>query len=91
VLLLGTAVLLSGGSAVAQPAASPRILIDAAKVEGEISPTLYGQFDEFMFEGVKGGLSAELVRDRSFSPRILIPTTRSATEFTREGFRSGRE
>jgi alpha-N-arabinofuranosidase len=66
VLLLGTAVLLSGGSTVAQPAASPRILIDAAKVEGEISPTLYGQFDEFMFEGVKGGLSAELVRDRSF-------------------------
>src|SRR4030081_1531045 len=52
--------------AVAQPAASARITIDAAKSEGEISPTLYGQFDEFMFQGVKGGLSAELVRDRSF-------------------------
>jgi alpha-N-arabinofuranosidase len=27
---------------------------------------LYGQFDEFMFEGVKRGLTAELIRDRSF-------------------------
>src|SRR5439155_8603599 len=26
----------------------------------------YGQFDEFMFEGVKRGLTAELTRDRSF-------------------------
>jgi len=51
---------------VAQLAPTAKIVIDAAKVEGEISPTLYGQFDEFMFEGVKGGLSAELLRDRSF-------------------------
>lgn len=43
-----------------------RIEIDAGKVEGRISPTLYGQFIEFMFEGVKGGMSAELVRNRSF-------------------------
>ncbi len=42
------------------------ISIDAGKVEGNISPMLYGQFDEFMFEGVKGGLHAELIRDRSF-------------------------
>lgn len=27
---------------------------------------LYGQFDEFMFEGVKGGLHAEIIRNRSF-------------------------
>ena len=27
--------------------------IDADRVEGQISPVLYGQFDEFMFEGVK--------------------------------------
>lgn len=51
---------------VAQLAPTATIVIDAAKVEGEISPTLYGQFDEFMFEGVKGGLCAELLRDRSF-------------------------
>ncbi len=43
-----------------------RILIDAARVEGRIDPRLYGQFLEFMFEGVKGGLSAELVRNRGF-------------------------
>ena len=40
--------------------------IDADRVEGQISPVLYGQFDEFMFEGVKRGLTAELIRDRSF-------------------------
>lgn len=42
------------------------INIEADRIEGQISPTLYGQFDEFMFEGVKRGLSAELIRDRSF-------------------------
>jgi len=43
-----------------------KIEIDAGKVEGRISPMLYGQFIEFMFEGVKGGLHAELLRNRSF-------------------------
>jgi len=43
-----------------------RITIDAARVEGRIDPRLYGQFAEFMYEGVKGGLSAELVRNRGF-------------------------
>src|ERR1043165_5835618 len=42
------------------------ISVDARKVENRISPLLYGQFLEFMFEGVKRGLSAELIRDRSF-------------------------
>lgn len=45
---------------------SASIRIDASKVEGNISPMLYGQFDEFMFGGVKGGLTAELLRDRGF-------------------------
>ena len=40
--------------------------IRADQVEGQISPQLYGQFDEFMFEGVKRGLTAELIRDRGF-------------------------
>src|SRR5260370_12262521 len=40
--------------------------IDADRVEGQISPVLYGQFDEFMFEAVQRGLTAELIRDRSF-------------------------
>jgi alpha-N-arabinofuranosidase len=42
------------------------ITIDATKVAGPINPTLYGQFMEFMFEGVKEGLTAELIRNRSF-------------------------
>ena len=40
--------------------------INASKVENGISPTLYGQFAEFMFEDIKGGLSAELIRGRGF-------------------------
>ena len=40
--------------------------IDATQIENVISPTLYGQFAEFMFEDIKGGLYAELVRDRGF-------------------------
>ncbi len=43
-----------------------RIIVDAAQVEGQIDSRLYGQFAEFMYEGVKGGLSAELVRNRGF-------------------------
>ncbi|HEY8233676.1 MAG TPA: hypothetical protein VIJ10_13520, partial [Vicinamibacteria bacterium] len=42
------------------------IVVDATRVEGRIDPRLYGQFLEFMFEGVKGGLAAELVRNRGF-------------------------
>ena len=52
-------------SARAQPAEA-RIIIDAAQVEGRIDSRLYGHFIEFMYEGVKGGLSAELVRNRGF-------------------------
>lgn len=48
------------------PPATARITIDAGKVENQISPLLYGQFTEFMFEDIKGGLFAELIRDRSF-------------------------
>jgi len=40
--------------------------INANKVENAISRTLYGQFAEFMFEDIEGGLSAELIRDRGF-------------------------
>jgi alpha-N-arabinofuranosidase len=49
------------------------ITIDAGKVEGQISPLLYGQFAEFMFENIKGGLHAELIRNRSFeeAPSVI--------------------
>jgi alpha-L-arabinofuranosidase len=40
--------------------------IDANKIENVISPLLYGQFAEFMYQDIKGGLSAELIRDRGF-------------------------
>jgi alpha-N-arabinofuranosidase len=49
-----------------EAAAQARILVDANRVESQLSPLLYGQFLEFMFEGIKGGLSAELIRDRGF-------------------------
>jgi alpha-L-arabinofuranosidase len=49
-----------------QEPARASIIIDQSKVEGTVSPLLYGQFAEFMFEGIKGGLHAELIRNRGF-------------------------
>ena len=46
--------------------------INAAKVEGPISPALYGQFMEFMFQGIKEGLTAELIRNRSFEEAASV-------------------
>ena len=70
----GLAVLLCGiyasafprGSSEEKATATASVLIDATRVEGAISTMLYGQFDEFMYEGVKFGLHAEMIRDRSF-------------------------
>ncbi len=54
------------------------ISIDARKIENRISPLLYGQFLEFMYEGVKGGLHAELIRNRSFEePANVIGLSRN--------------
>ena len=50
----------------AQPAGMAAVHVDAGRVENRISPTLYGHFVEFMFEGVKFGLHAELLRNRGF-------------------------
>jgi alpha-N-arabinofuranosidase len=60
---LALLVLLASAEAQSAPA---RIEIDAGKVENPISPQLYGQFTEFMFGDIKGGLHAELLRDRGF-------------------------
>ena len=59
--------------ATAQTSQRASISIDARKVENRISPLLYGQFLEFMYEGIKGGLHAELIRNRSFEeqPNII--------------------
>jgi alpha-L-arabinofuranosidase len=50
----------------AQAPQKASITIDTRRVENSISPLLYGQFLEFMYEGIKGGLHAELLRNRSF-------------------------
>jgi alpha-N-arabinofuranosidase len=50
----------------AQPAGTAAVRVNAGRVENRISPTLYGHFAEFMFEGVKFGLHAELLRNRGF-------------------------
>ena len=50
----------------AQNTTGATLTIDADKIENVISPSLYGQFAEFMFQDIKGGLDAELVRDRGF-------------------------
>lgn len=57
----------------AQATQTASITIDTRKVENRISPLLYGQFLEFMYEGIKGGLHAELIRNRSFEepPNVL--------------------
>lgn len=52
--------------ALAQSGTTASLTIDASKIENTISSTLYGQFAELMFQDVKGGLYAELVRDRGF-------------------------
>jgi alpha-N-arabinofuranosidase len=59
-------VVLGAAPAAAQTPADALVVIEAARGVGAISPTLYGQFVEFMFGGVKGGMHAELLRDRGF-------------------------
>lgn len=74
-----TVVLLCGSAAThaslvrAQTRQTATLTIDARKVENRISPLLYGQFLEFMYEGIKGGLHAELIRNRSFEepPNVI--------------------
>jgi len=77
-LFVLTAVLLWGATTdvsliCAQTTQTATITIDARKVENGISPLLYGQFLEFMYEGIKGGLHAELIRNRSFEepPNVI--------------------
>lgn len=48
------------------PPGTARIVVDAGRVEGRIDPRLYGHFLEFMYEGVKGGLAAEMLKNRGF-------------------------
>jgi alpha-N-arabinofuranosidase len=65
-LLLVLCLLVAFHAVTAQTTQRAAITIDARKIENRISPLLYGQFLEFMYEGIKGGLHAELIRNRSF-------------------------
>ncbi|HEY2971075.1 MAG TPA: alpha-L-arabinofuranosidase C-terminal domain-containing protein [Pyrinomonadaceae bacterium] len=72
-VVLSSAVIVQASLVGAQTSQTATITIDARRVENRISPLLYGQFLEFMFEGMKGGLHAELIRDRSFeeAPNVI--------------------
>ena len=64
--------------AAAQTSQTASIAIDARKIENRINPLLYGQFLEFMYEGIKGGLHAEMIRNRSFEePANVIGLSRN--------------
>jgi alpha-L-arabinofuranosidase len=60
------------GHPTAQPTPRPSapltasVRIDANRVANRLSPQLYGHFIEYMFEGIKFGLHAELLRNRGF-------------------------
>jgi len=84
-----SAVLASGQGARIRPApaAAPApftatVRIDATKVANRISPQLYGHFLEFMFEGIKFGLHAELLKNRGFEEAATV--TGSVTGLPRD-------
>ena len=56
----------------AQTTQRATVTIDARNVANQINPLLYGQFLEFMYEGIKRGLHAELIRNRSFEESANI-------------------
>src|SRR5829696_5362023 len=60
------AVPLHGVTNAASQTTTATITIDTNKIDGEISPMLYGQFVEFMFEGIKRVMFAELLLNRGF-------------------------
>ena len=68
-VLAGVTIVLLGVAEAQQPAAPPLVVsvrVDATKVANRIGPQLYGHFLEFMFEGIKFGLHAELLANRGF-------------------------
>jgi alpha-L-arabinofuranosidase len=70
--VLPVVIAIAGQAVPASPPQTARVDIDASAVEGHISRHLYGQFLEFMFEGIKYGLHAELIRDRGFEEQADI-------------------
>src|SRR6202158_6577392 len=60
--LLASSSRIAGG----QAAVPAPVVVDSTRVEAPSSPTLYGQFAEMMFGGVKRGMHSELLLDRGF-------------------------
>jgi alpha-N-arabinofuranosidase len=58
--------LISLGTSIGTMAQIATINIDATRVENHVSPRMYASFVEMMAEDVKRGLTAEMLRDRSF-------------------------
>ncbi len=59
--------LLTASAALAQKATeTATVTIDASRVENHVSPRMVASFVEMMAEDVKGGMTAEMVHDRSF-------------------------
>jgi alpha-L-arabinofuranosidase len=69
-------VLLAGSAAHSGAGQSPTttIRVDVSKRLNRISPLLYGHFAEFMFENIKSGLWAELLRNRAFEDMAPRPS-----------------
>jgi alpha-N-arabinofuranosidase len=57
---------LAGAPAPAPAPLAVTVRVDASTVVNRIGPRLYGQFLEYMFQGIKGGLHAELLENRGF-------------------------
>lgn len=55
------------------PAPTAFLKIDAAKVNGKVSPMLYGLMTEEINYAYEGGLYAELIRNRSFKADAIVP------------------
>jgi alpha-N-arabinofuranosidase len=58
---------------VGQHAATPVLQIDAGKVTGKVSPTLYGLMTEEINYSYEGGLYGELIRNRTFKSSPQSP------------------
>ena len=55
------------------PMATPVLQIDAGKVIGKVSPSLYGLMTEEINFSYEGGIYAELIRNRTFKSNLQAP------------------
>jgi alpha-N-arabinofuranosidase len=72
-LFAGSSMVASAQNSNDAAAGVPVIQIDAGKVEGKVSPSLYGLMTEEINYSYEGGIYAELVRNRSFKASAQGP------------------